>query len=244
MSDMAALGDEFRAAREARGLSLEDVHERIHLRTAYLAAIEAEDWSSIGEPVYVRGFIRTYARFLGLDGERAVAQFTAVVPSEAPTARVAASQAADDTQRKGSSPMLLILGAIAVLLVAYVGYRYYQGRSIDVASVTSPRSDEHETATPDATPPPPARPTPKPSAAPLHNQLVLSVSAPSWVEIDVDGKAPVIGILPAGTKKVFSGKRVYVRAGNAGGVHIAVNGKDVGKLGGSGDVVERTFALP
>jgi cytoskeletal protein RodZ len=238
---MAALGDEFRAAREARGLSLEDVHERIHLRTAYLAAIEAEDWSSIGEAVYVRGFIRTYARFLGLDGERAVAHFTAAVPSEAPAARLSAPQQADDARPKGSSPLLLILCAIAVLLVVFVGYRYYEGRASDPSVASAPQADATAVAEPTQTP---AAPKPKPSLAPVHNQLVLSVSSPSWVEIDVDGQSPVIGILPAGTKKIFSGKRVYVRAGNAGGVHIAVNGKDVGKLGGSGDVVERTFALP
>jgi cytoskeletal protein RodZ len=65
---MAALGDEFRSAREARGLTLSDVAEQIHIRSVYLNAIETDDWGSIGAPVYVRGFIRTYARFLALDG--------------------------------------------------------------------------------------------------------------------------------------------------------------------------------
>src|SRR5579883_285293 len=72
---MRALGEEFRAAREARGLSLSDVAEQIHIRSVYLQAIENEDWSAIGAPVYIRGFIRTYARFLGLDGESAVQRF-------------------------------------------------------------------------------------------------------------------------------------------------------------------------
>src|ERR1700678_2042466 len=62
---VSALGEEFRSAREARSLSLSDVAERLHIRSVYLAAIEDEDWHVIGAPVYVRGFMRTYARFLG-----------------------------------------------------------------------------------------------------------------------------------------------------------------------------------
>ena len=51
------------------------------------------------------------------------------------------------------------------------------------------------------------------------------------------------GTFPAGTAKTFHGKSALVRIGNAGGVEIYVDGKDVGKLGKPGDVVEHTFAL-
>src|ERR1700726_2981092 len=83
---VSALGEEFRGAREARGLSLSDVAERLHIRSVYLAAIEDEDWHVIGAPVYVRGFLRTYARFLGLDPEACVARFAASVPTGSPAA--------------------------------------------------------------------------------------------------------------------------------------------------------------
>ena len=51
------------------------------------------------------------------------------------------------------------------------------------------------------------------------------------------------GTFPAGTSKAFRGKAAVVRVGNAGGVQIYVDGKDVGKLGKSGDVIDRSFAL-
>src|SRR5476649_2385656 len=86
---VSALGEEFRSAREARSLSLSDVAERLHIRSVYLAAIEDEDWHVIGAPVYVRGFMRTYARFLGLDPEAAVARFTSIVPAAAAPTRAA-----------------------------------------------------------------------------------------------------------------------------------------------------------
>ena len=83
---MPGLGESFRAAREARNLSLSDVAEQIHIRAVYLQAIEEEDWSAIAAPVYVRGFLRTYARFLGSRSAGSIDQFNAVAgePSSAP----------------------------------------------------------------------------------------------------------------------------------------------------------------
>src|SRR6185437_3375544 len=83
---MAGLGERFRAARESRGLSLSEVSEQIRIRSVYLAAIEEERWSAIGAPVYIRGFLRTYARFLTLDPEEIVADFNAVTSPPLPAA--------------------------------------------------------------------------------------------------------------------------------------------------------------
>jgi hypothetical protein len=51
------------------------------------------------------------------------------------------------------------------------------------------------------------------------------------------------GTFPAGTSRTFHGKNALVRIGNAGGVEIYVDGKDRGKLGKAGDVVEQAFTL-
>ena len=81
---MPALGERFRAAREARGLTLSDVAEHIRIRSVYLAAIEEENWTAIGAPVYIRGFLRTYARFLGLEPEEVVAEFNSQASAPPP----------------------------------------------------------------------------------------------------------------------------------------------------------------
>ena len=132
---MSALGEEFKSAREARGLSLSDVAERLHIRSVYLAAIEDEDWHVIGAPVYVRGFMRTYARFLGLDPEAAVARFSAVVPPGTPAAsspsRPAAAAPVERTPGETASPSLAAILAIALAVVAviFVAYEFYQYRA-------------------------------------------------------------------------------------------------------------------
>lgn len=259
---MSALGEEFRSAREARGLSLSDVAERLHIRSVYLAAIEDEDWHVIGAPVYVRGFMRTYARFLGLDPESAVARFAAAVPAGPPAAapaRAAAAPAnAAEKRAERSSPSLAAVLAIvvAVIAVLFVGYEFYQYRTgapaVPVAQGSNAPADapagDAPTAAPDestaagadtaAIPPP--LPTTKPAS---QRGLSLKVTDTSWLRVTIDGTVVLEGTLPAGASKSFNGKVADVRVGNAGGVRIAVNGHAVGPLGGSGDVAERRFVL-
>ncbi len=64
-----SIGEQLRAAREARRLSIEQVAQATHIRTRYLKALEADDFSVMPSPVQGRGFLRLYAEFLGLDAE-------------------------------------------------------------------------------------------------------------------------------------------------------------------------------
>jgi transcriptional regulator with XRE-family HTH domain len=237
-----ALGQRFRAAREARGIALSDVAERIRIRSVYLAAIEEENWSTIGAPVYVRGFLRTYARFLGLDPEEAVAAFnrtqgppqeSALPANEAEPGRAAPAWA---------GPVLLWgAGTVAVLLIAFVVFTELtmpsRGGAPEVVAASAV-----PVASPIATPQPAAS-TPAAGIPDGPKTLALVLSAPSWLRVTVDGNVSMEGTFPAGTSKTFHGKSALVRIGNAGGVEIYVDGKDVGKLGSAGDVVEHAFTL-
>ena len=65
-----AVGNKLREARARRKLSLEEVEAETKIRVRYLEAIENEEWDQLPEDAYARAFIRTYGRFLGLDGDR------------------------------------------------------------------------------------------------------------------------------------------------------------------------------
>ncbi|HEV2857510.1 MAG TPA: helix-turn-helix transcriptional regulator [Solirubrobacterales bacterium] len=65
-----SVGNKLREARSRRKLSLEEVEAETKIRARYLQAIENEDWDQLPEDTYTRAFIRTYGRFLGLDGDR------------------------------------------------------------------------------------------------------------------------------------------------------------------------------
>jgi transcriptional regulator with XRE-family HTH domain len=66
---MAELGNTLSRARRARGISLEDAERDTHVSRRYLQALESEDFSAFPAPVYARGFLRTYSRYLGLNPE-------------------------------------------------------------------------------------------------------------------------------------------------------------------------------
>jgi cytoskeletal protein RodZ len=251
---MPALGEEFRSAREARGLSLSDVAERLHIRSVYLAAIEDEDWKAIGAPVYVRGFMRTYARFLGLDAEDAVARFAASAGSAPPPGTpVRAEERPRERERPAgerSSPSLVAILAVLVAIgvVGYVAYAFAQyrpGATVPVAAASADSGAVAEAPADDASPDAAPVPTPAPVVhrPPVKRGLHIAVTQTSWLRVTIDGTVVAEGTYPAGTAKTFSGRVADVRVGNAGGVGISVNGRPVAPLGHSGDVVERQFTL-
>ncbi len=248
---MAGLGDEFRAAREARHLSLPDVSGQIHIRTVYLQSIESEDWASLAAPVYARGFIRTYARFLGLDGERAVAEYgkaLAVSPAGLPQ-----SGFGRPTAGEGRSPWLWLATAVAACLVGFVAYNAVR---LALENRRSPATAPARTATESAVPAPSAtrsaafalsKPSSaaalsKPSPAAGH-RLEVRLRERSWLDVRVDGASQLVGIYPEGTRRVFHGASATVRAGNGAGVELTVNGKQLGPMGAAGAVVERRLSL-
>ena len=72
---MTQLGERFREAREARGLSITEASTATRILPRYLQAIEAGDLGSLPGDVYARGFIRNYAQLLGLPPEEMVALY-------------------------------------------------------------------------------------------------------------------------------------------------------------------------
>lgn len=97
------IGATLRAVRNRRKIGLSQVEAATRIRARYLRAIEAEDWDVLPGDVYARSFIRTYASYLGLDGERLADEFRRRSSSPAgegaarrelpvPTGRAAASR--------------------------------------------------------------------------------------------------------------------------------------------------------
>lgn len=69
---MKTVGEVLRSERMRRGLAIKDAQQVLHIKEAYLAAIEEANYEEIPGNVYVKGFIRNYAQFLGLDGQEIV----------------------------------------------------------------------------------------------------------------------------------------------------------------------------
>src|SRR5438874_10492504 len=79
MSDAEALGSELREARLGRDLSLEQVEQQIRIRAKFLEALEQGNYAALPTDVQARGFLRNYARFLGMDGDLMVSRYDAAL---------------------------------------------------------------------------------------------------------------------------------------------------------------------
>jgi cytoskeletal protein RodZ len=185
--------------------------------------------------------LRTYARFLGLDPEEAVAEFNRTQPQSAP-GRPGGGTAMEPQERspRRTGLAIWIAAAVAVVLVAVVVYQELTFHQEQAAAVPAASPTEASSAALSPSPAPAPSPTPLLGGA---KSLALVLSAPSWLRVTVDGSVSMEGTFPAGTSKTFHGKSALVRIGNAGGVEVYVDGQDRGKLGKSGDVVEQAFTL-
>lgn len=108
---MIGIGEYLRQAREAKGLSLEDVQEATKIRRKYVAALEEERWDDLPSAVYARGFLRLYARLLGLDAEALVSFYPSQPEPPSPPPRAPVS---------GRRRRWLVIGLMIVLAAATV----------------------------------------------------------------------------------------------------------------------------
>lgn len=109
---MTDIGAQLRAAREARGLTLQDIEQATRIRVKYLRALEEGNFEVLPETVYVRGFLKAYAREVGLDPDPLLAQI-GPPPESVPEPSTAGQLLAEPLQ-----PTPLPIGSIVSILVA------------------------------------------------------------------------------------------------------------------------------
>ena len=73
-AERPGIGHLLERARRNRGVSLEEAEQATRIRRDYLEKLESDDHSTMPEPIYVRGFVKAYANYLGLDGDWFAAQ--------------------------------------------------------------------------------------------------------------------------------------------------------------------------
>ena len=111
-------GDRLRAERIELGLSIEDVATRMHLSVGILAAIEENNFDDITAPIFVKGYLRAYARIVSLDEDELIIQYLDYYSDEDPpinsTSNLAPEISADDAHVKWIT-YLVIIGLLALL---------------------------------------------------------------------------------------------------------------------------------
>jgi cytoskeleton protein RodZ len=237
----ALAGALLRAARERSGRSVEDCAVALRSRANQIDAMERGDFEVFGGDVYARGFLRSYARLLGVEEQEVLA-----LHGHDPAFGVSTATSPVPLKLRRGIPswLVAIVAVVAVAGVLATVLMFGGRRAPDVVQAVDPGLDAPGTVTePDAAPPvTPAPQAPEPVAGPPID-LVLAFEATSWLEVLVDGIVVEPGVLvPAGDTLRFTGQEeVSLRFGNAGGVRVEANGEDLGALGRSGEVLRVTF---
>ena len=121
---MSSIGNILRTERETQGRTLTEVSKAVYIKTKYLSALEEENFAAIPGEVYVKGFIRAYASYLGMDGEALVAQYdgpseSILLQKETPTAMTEGGKGRRRRRRKVVSwpEITIIIGVILFILL-------------------------------------------------------------------------------------------------------------------------------
>jgi helix-turn-helix protein/uncharacterized protein DUF4115 len=109
---MFQIGPSLREARMRRGFSPADVHKAVRIRERYLTALEEERWEMLPGDAYTKGFLRTYAEFLGLDGQLYIDEYNGRIAQNAEEPLVP-----EALKRQGRASGILFRTIGAVLLV-------------------------------------------------------------------------------------------------------------------------------
>ena len=159
------LGFYLRAVREHRGWTLSDLATVTRIRRLYLAAIEDGDLSSLPSRPFALGYVRSYAKALGLDGELAIARFKQEYPFDHEPLRAPAGVRHQTPQRHP-----LIMAAVGILVFAVLVWNLFQ-RANGALTAPGPANLRSTAAMTGELPPPPrvngafvvAAPSPAPS---------------------------------------------------------------------------------
>ncbi|MEL6501459.1 MAG: RodZ domain-containing protein [Cyanobacteria bacterium J06623_1] len=237
------IGAKLQQIRVAQNISLDTVAQKTLISQRLLQAIEAGDTAELPEPFYIQALVSKYAAAIGARGIR----FQAVA-----TQQPIATNSAHKGQRQlwfnfQLRSIHLYLLYILLVIVSVSGISVLVERPV---IVNQPPADspvlvpeqQPETTTQVSQP----QATPQ-FVSQSNNSKAVSVGIDlqerCWLKVMVDGKVAFEGILPAGTKRQWSGQQeVTIRAGNAGGVAITFNNQQQ-ILGAPGQVEEITYTV-
>lgn len=254
-SGHASVGQMLRDAREAQSISVEDVAQRLRLMQRQVKAMEEDDFGSLGQPVFARGFVRNYARLLGLAPESLLSRMDGAPDEPASVAPVE-----PPLPHSWLSSPWLILSLLGLLLVVAVPVALYvwlnsggaespntntQAPAVmpshpSLSATTVPAETTASAAIPvvmppaasatDIVPPDANAPAATAPAADIEGSVLhLEFGDASWTEIkDAGGHMLLRQLNPAGSNVDVRGQPPFdVVIGNASQVQVTYNGRPI-----------------
>ena len=250
-------GEILKKRREELGFDIKQVADALKISSEYLISIEDDMFDKLPVAVYTIGYIRCYAKYLGVDAGPVIANFTSHLVSPKPPTVIPVSSSI----RKVPGYVHAMLFFLAGLMV-FAGYEYAGKEQPDstpaptVEKVGPPVEGENikpavplaENSAP-VTMPAESNPEANPvnesalaAAAKAEHEMGITASATVWIRIRFENGKHEEMLLRTGESKNWKfGGTALLRIGNAGGVTLKFDGKDLGVPGAPGKVLDLTL---
>ena len=235
--DVVTVGQRLREAREAKGLSVEDVAAQTRIPTRHLSSLEESDWDKLPAATYSIGFAKNYAGVVGLDrseigdqlrAEMGDTRFTAVHPE--------VYEAVDPAR---TMPKGLVFGALGLLILVVLALSWLSNRSMQPDEAVAEASNVSAPVENVVAAAPPAAPA-------ASGTVVLTATGPAWIQITDNGQSLFSGELAPGQTYTVPATATapLLKAGKPEALRINVGTAVAPQVGPSGRVVSNVSLLP
>ncbi|HKD02483.1 MAG TPA: RodZ domain-containing protein [Terriglobales bacterium] len=264
---MESFGTRLKHEREMKGVSLDDISLSTKIGIRLLRALEEEHFEQLPGGIFNKGFVRAYARYVGLDEEQAVADYLAA-SGDAPASQVIEPEVAQALETRAEErgngiaqiPWGVLATALVVVAIGFAIWGFYLSEKEKpreaAAQAGRPETEQAAPAPAPAAPAPSnlaaANPIPEAVAPPaataesaaLAGEFVVLIKADddSWMSIIADGQRLMEGTMVAGSERsIHAQKFIAIRAGNVGALGFFFNGKKLPSQGDTGEVKLLSF---
>jgi hypothetical protein len=245
------IGELLKTRRMELGLDLADIENETKIRVRYLQAIEEEDFDVIPGRVYLKGFIKTYAKHLDLADNEEIIRF--LEENKAPAFEIEKNE---PLKRKKAIPKAIpkkyvtVLCGIFAILILFGMQNLYE-RFVKEPENIPPKQEtgQMEEQLPPITQEPPEFIENEPDL-PKQKDLIIEIldltgaQEKCWLQVYSDNNLVYEGTMYEGDKKIFSAEeKIKFKLGNAGVVKLVLGETDLGIPGKTGQVIEREIIL-
>jgi cytoskeletal protein RodZ len=205
---MESPGTYLRRERELRGVSLKDISEVVQVSLRLLEALERDDYEILPHPTYVKGFIRSYCKYLGLDENDAVLRFEVYLKEGPENVREGRAPTLEREFWSSSNTLMAILLAVGVLTVILF---FVFLREPDVELVEpegAPRVERMPAAKEEAEKEVPGAESPGQILEKMHT-LEINATEVTWIRVVIDDGDPFEVLLDEGERIRWEASRVF-----------------------------------
>jgi cytoskeletal protein RodZ len=227
--DGGSFGSWLRQQREIRNISLREISDNTKIGMRYLEALEDDRFEILPAAIFAKGFLREYAKYVGLDADEVVNFYIAADQRrrlDLDETEPVGQRPPLRTQERPALPLPLLLGGGALLVVLAVAVWLLAGRDGEGRREVAPPPP---IAAPvlDPVPPPPAESTVGAADLPADAYVVtLTFTAECWVVVVVDDQRPIEELQVAGeSMRLVARETVMLTLGNAAAVRVEVDGR-------------------